>query len=239
MSATKRILMSFDSRDGLLGSPPEQARFQLSRPLHHVRAISLKAFEWPILLPNIRSPSCNVLIIGTDTFTLTPKNYTKIADLITDLNTLTEDLSLVWNVTTGGHVWFQGPAEMVSSSVGDTPFGRMMLGFNAQPTIMGVAIAAKPYNLSLDNVWFMDLDRLPVNDTLNASGKPGVFRIQSTGVYQSIILQNDGIGNTQRVELSTSDFTWSDLTVRLYDRFGNPCTQCADWTCLFEAEVGP
>lgn len=238
----QRILLSLDSRDAVLGSPPEAARFQFGRTYSKVQAITLKAFEWPLLQPNIRAPSLSTLRLNVQgdiqDFVLDNANITRITDLLAALTTATDSLGLTWGVGSTGYVYFQGGFDLPSTTVEDTPLGRMILGFGTYPSVAGVLIASKPYCLNADHVWFLSIDRLPVRDVLNVNGRAGQFRLQGAGVFGTVLLLNEGVSSTQRVEVSAGDFTLADLTVQLYDRFGNKCTGCADWTALFELEVG-
>jgi hypothetical protein len=226
-------LLNFDTiyADQKFNSNPCNCVFKLNNSITNVSKISLKSFEFPISFYNVRNGintfSINILtdnglaiIPSYVNYEMTPKNYTKIADLLTDMNTMTASIHIVFSVNSVNKIVATCSDVNVIFSFNRTTFTYYVLGIDenilSEPTVTGTRI----YNLNCDNYLNMSISNIPTKSNPNVNSFNSNFKILCNAVYPMILYNQENSGFTQTIELhENNNFILNKFEIKIYDRF--------------------
>ena len=210
---------------------PYKAQFPMNQTFSKIRRVFLKSLELPVGFVNIRKGSTDTLkfVLNGTTYqvTLAEKFYSTIAALTTDMTTAM--VGIVPNViltftSTGSRIWitFTGSTTTSSFSIIDTNLSKYVLGFRAGKDILASSIykaSISNYNLNFDNYILMSIPSL---NAVNASmsGQNCTFKIPLNCITSQVYYYFECTSFQQFIEISDVNLRVSDLTVVLYDKFG-------------------
>lgn len=210
---------------------PYKAQFPMNQTFSKIRRVFLKSLELPVGFVNIRKGSTDTLkfVLNGTTYqvTLAEKFYSTIAALTTDMTTTM--VGIVPNViltftSTGSRIWitFTGSTTTSSFSIIDTNLSKYVLGFRAGKDILASSIykaSTSNYNLNFDNYILMNIPSL---NAVNASmsGQNCTFKIPLNCITSQVYYYFECTSFQQFIEISDINLRVSDLTVVLYDKFG-------------------
>ena len=241
MSTTKFQFLHFDSiyaqyiPDALnttdVSSNAYRARFPMSQAFQNIYRVHLKSLEFPVGFPNVRKGSTNTFQFTCNTnpykVTLNEANYTNISTLLTDLNTAL--VGVVPSVTitaslSSSKVQLTFSGVVIQFSVVDTNFSKYILGFRQGKDTLVANTTYKAtqsnYNLNPDNYVLMSIPTLNcVNSSM--SGTNCTFKIPLNTINNQIYYYFEQTSYPQFVEINDPNLRLADLTVNLYDRYGN------------------
>jgi hypothetical protein len=238
MISTRDLFFDSAFASSQWNNDPAQSTFDLPGTLTNVVSISLSSFQLPILFPSVRSPlnTLDVTYGATRaTFTLTPKNYTRTSDLLTDLNTLT-DTTCIWTIATSGAVSAAPFNGATALTIHPTHFSHYFLGMGPVALTGGTVTGPSFYNLNVDNFFSVEILGIPLPGTPNHNGLRGTFRVLGSGVQGTIVMHSESNSFRQRALCTQSGFTLNQLRVNLFDRFGNPLPGKADFSFSLRVE---
>ncbi len=223
---------------------PARSTFQLPQALTKVRSIALTSFQMGILFPNVRAPHLNTLSITlngvTTEYSIPERNLTAITTTLQLLDETTEAIGVTWTMEQVSHLLSANANDSGATLVINPTFLSVyMLGFSAAtlPSEDGLVVAASPYSLNLDNYFNFTLQGIPLAGNSNVSSLQGTFRVLSQGVWGQIITHCEALSFPQKVWVTQSDFTLSQVRVVITDRFGQVLTGGADFSFTLRAEV--
>lgn len=223
---------------------PCDSSFKLSNPITNVKKISLKGIEFPIGFMNVRA-GLNTLIIVYHTvtvysYTLPPKNYTKITDLITDLNALTVSNSFTFSLNASNQLILTCSNTSFSFFVPTTPFSQYILGFVPNSpnyfSAGGVLTGTNMYNLNVDNYLNFYISNIPFKHNANANNSNSTFKVDCNAVYQMIVFNQENSNFFQSAELyDDNNLILNKIDVKIFDRF-NQLLNNLDFSFTLEIE---
>ena len=217
---------------------PFKASYSMNQTFRKVKRVYLSSMEFPVGFCNVRTGSCDTLkfIFNGTTYTvvLPEKNYVTIASLLTDLNNLMGPLipsgAPILNVN-----YFQQNRLMfnfvgtipTTFSVIDTNLSKYILGFRGSyDGFVNVAGFAQTYmatnsnwNLNFDN--YISLYIPSLGSSCSMSNQLQTFKVPLNTVTNQVYFYQEGSSFRQWVDISDSNFTMSNITVIVYDKFGN------------------
>ena len=214
--------------------------------LKNVKKITLKSVEMPITLPTVRTQNNSLKISFTFSYgsynnisisaSLSPKAYTTVASLLTDINTqitsalasyvgvsivLSSVSSYLGNICSIAY-------NCTSFTLDNTPLSNYILGFTNRYTstnspLQGTA-AMSLYNI--DSVIYITFPNIPNN---NINSKFNGFKLPITNITNNILYYNDSTEH-QSIILSNSSFTLDKLNILVLDRLGCQLTGYHNFT---------
>lgn len=224
-----------------------EVKFSLPQAIHKVKKLSLKSVEIPVAFDNIRASHSFIFTLDNN-----PKQYlvtfdnvtiTDGASLCTLLNTLVTattplyGLAFSYNSSTN-LLTFAGTTAPTNLTIVDTPFSRAYLGFRGTtdtyvPAIKGIA-ASCCLNLNPDNYLNIYFPNVPAPNN-NVNGVLSTFKVALNAASQNIYFWSELMNHEQSVHLSDNTFTFSQLHVVVYDRWGNNIwPRGGDWSFTME-----
>ena len=248
-------LYHFDTTDANYSNDPYDCSFNLQKPIIKPKSIQLKSLEMPANLPSVRN-GINTMTLVTDvgsyTITLATKNYTKLNDLLVDLN-----IAFTAALPTGNQLTFSVDSftglvklnvfnnvvtaiKINSYKLALSPLATYMLGYRNVPevsTAIGVYLTASVLpNLNLDNYIYMyvnnpGLEQINTTSNINCS-----FKIPFNILNGMIYYFSDTQGLKQTVNVS-GDVIWTTFNVLILDRFGNKLTSFNSSDYSFSIEI--
>jgi hypothetical protein len=235
---------------------PYKTQFTMNQYFRNVKRVYLKSVEMPVGFANVRTGSTDTFIFsmnGTSyTCVLPEKTYTTIGTLLSDLNTIIATKSLPCTMVLSLSLVATTPMKLVitftgtmptSFNITDTNFSKYVLGFRAiydNSFVSGGSYynaTYANYNLNADNYILM---YIPTLNSLNASmsGQQSTFKIPLNSETNLTYFYFDGSSFTQFVDITDSGLNFSNITVILYDKFGNNMNpNGADYSFTFAIEI--
>jgi hypothetical protein len=239
---------------------PYECLFTLKQPITNLKKVSLKSAEIPVAFNNIRNPKLSFFdfILNGLTYHI-PVNssfegyYTDPAAIAAALTSMimvgaANPGGYGWTVSVYNNYYFQIQTTTAvpnnAFSIIPTPFSRNVLGFIPSDTYNaaynGIRGSGK-FNLNPDTYINMYCN-LTTSMSPNVSGIPCTFKIPVDTATHGTVFYTEGKGFQQTIEVgnansSMSSTTLSQLSVTLYDRWGNQINgQYADYSfsILFE-----
>ncbi len=216
-------------------STPYKANYKLNQVFTKIKRVYLNSVELPIGFTNIRKGSTDVVtfILNGTTYsiTLTEKNYTTVASLITDINTaitalaipsITVTLALTSSTSNPNRLLINFTGTVTTFSIVDTNLSKYILGFRAgKDALVGSVYSASTanYNLNPDNYIVM---YVPTLNAMNASmsNQLSTYKIPLNSVNNQVFFYVEEGSFRQWVDITDSGLTLSNLTVILYDKYG-------------------
>ena len=216
---------------------PYVAQYAMNQNFQKVKKVYLKSVELPVGFCNIRGGSTDNIrfqLNGSNYMVyLLEKNYDTITALMTDLNTacvgivpnVTMTFSLNTSVTTASTkrliITFTGTVKTTSFTMLDTNLSKYVLGFRTCAFISAgstyVSLSSN-YNLNYDNYINMYIPTLPcLNPSMN--NLISTFKIPLNTIYNQIYFYAPS--QSTWVDITDSNFQFTNITVILTDRFGN------------------
>jgi hypothetical protein len=244
-------LYNFDTvyADKKNNSNPCDCVFKLNNSLTNVKKISLKSFEFPISFYNVRNGINTFSIITltnnglfldptTYNYVMTPKNYTKIADLLTDMNTMTTSINIVFSVNASNQIVATCSDVNVPFKMNYTIFTYYVLGMDADIlSTSNILTGTRIYNLNCDNYLNMSISNIPAKSNPNVNNFTSNFKISCNAVYPMILYNQENSGFTQTMELyENNNFTLNKFEIKIYDRFNLLITNL-DFSFTLEIEM--
>lgn len=211
---------------------PYKAQFPMNQSFTKIKRVFLKSLELPVGFVNVRKGSTDTLqfVLNTVSYkvTLVEKNYTTVAALMTDLTTAL--VGIVPNViltfsAVGSRIWitFSGSTVTSTFAIVDTNLSKYVLGFrNGKDALVSSVYKASTsnYNLNFDNYILMSIPSLnAVNACMN--GQNCTFKIPLNCITSQVYYYFENSSFQQFVEINDVNLLISNLTVILYDKFGN------------------
>ena len=206
------------------------ATFNLQKTYTKIKSIHIKNVELPICFPNIRSSnlsnnlqfSINSVNYST---TLTEKNYTTIAALITDLNTAiattltASGFTLVLSTGTKNNLIVTMTGAVTNLTIKNTTFS-VILGLNGVSTSSLTYTSANSFNINYDLYVLMSFDNIP--SVFSSSGNiRSALKIPLGTNYGNI---NNYFSHRDEKDMSLivydENFIFQNLQIKFYDRFG-------------------
>ena len=224
------------------------ATIKLMNTLHKVKKISLKSLEMPVMFNNIRSASENTSSVLYLQFTyasytniqipiyIPPMNYTSISLLLSFINTqlsnnlasygltitaavfsnsITYQTYIQFTCNQSTAVWFfYRDSILLSGILGVLPSARSY----SSPSITNLD-GKNMYCLNVDNYICLYLNNIPAASS-NASGRNCSFKVPLSAINGQIQFTGDNNQFGQVVEIQDPNFTLSQISITVYDRYG-------------------
>jgi hypothetical protein len=200
---------------------PFNATIMLGNQHRTVRTIALKNAQIPIGFYNVRAPYNTFVYDGT-TYTITPGNYTTLAQLnaaaITPGTTISALGTFAANATTGivtftpvsGSHTFGPPVPNTILS---------FLGFTSTQTLTGTTLTAiYPYTLVWDmyiSIWIENIGQSSLEPVQIS------FKIPLSGTLNNVMFWTEGVQHQQIIDVSDKCVRVDRLKVVVLDRFRN------------------
>lgn len=207
------------------------AKYSMTSVFKNVTRIYLTSLEMPVGFCNVRKGSTDTLSFVYNgslyNFVLPEKNYSSIGSLLQDLNNAMLTYSSVFQLTfnaVGLRVSAVFNTAPTSFSFVDTNLSQYILGFrNKYDTLVGNTYLASysNYNLNGDNYIHLYMPNIPsINASMSGNAK-STFKVPFQSVSNNVYFYQQESSFEQYVEVTKTNFTLSDLTVIIYDRYGN------------------
>ena len=221
---------------------------KLMSPLHKVKKISLKSLEMPIMFNNIRSENTSSVLYFQFTYAsytniqipiyIPSQNYTSISQLLMYINAyftpslIPYGLSITalsyTNTTTNQTyiqfvcnqptaVWYFYKDSILLSSI----LGVQQSARSYVVSSTSVLDGKYMYALNVDNYITLYLSNIPAA-TSNASGRNCSFKVPLSGTNGQVQYTGDNNQFGQIVEIQDNNFTLSQISICVYDRYGYP-----------------
>jgi hypothetical protein len=211
---------------------PYRAQFPMNQTFSKIKRVFLKSLELPVGFVNIRKGSTDTLkfVLNGTTYqvTLVEKFYSTIATLTTDLTAafvgIVPNVTLTFTNTDNRLcITFTGSTTTSSFSIIDTNLSKYVLGFRAGKDILLSSMykaSISNYNLNFDNYIVMSIPSLnAINSSM--SGQNCTFKIPLNCNTNQVYYYFECTSFQQFIEITDVNLRISDLTVILYDKFGN------------------
>lgn len=217
---------------------PFKASYSMNQTFRKVKRVYLSSVEFPVGFSNVRTGSCDTLkyiLNGTAyTVVLPEKNYTAIGTLLLDLNNqmimLSPNCAPILNVNylQPNRLLFNFMGSVATSfSIIDTNLSKYVLGFrglyDSLPTTVGVSptynASNSNWNLNYDN--YISLYIPSLGSSCSMSNQLQTFKIPLNTVTNQVYFYQEGSSFRQWIDICDSNFTMSNITVIVYDKFGN------------------
>ena len=218
-------------------SNPYKAQYFMNQTFRNIKRVYLTSLELPVGFTNVRTGSTSTLKFTLNdsayTVVLPEKNYTTIASLLTDLNTacvgIVSNVVITFSLTTSLTtplrllITFTGSTTTSSFSITDTNLSKYILGFrNGKDTLVSSVYTASNanYNLNCDNYILM---YIPTLNGLNSSmsNQISTFKIPLNVITNQVYFYQESSSFKQWVDIHDKNLLLNNLTVVLYDKFGN------------------
>jgi hypothetical protein len=211
------------------------AQYSMHTLFRNVETIYLTSLELPVGFSNVRKGS-------TDTFTfksngniynvvLVGKNYSTMASLIGDLNIaclgVCPNLVITFSLIANEPrllITLTGTQTISSFSVIDTNLSLYILGFRQNYDVLvsnTYETTYSSFNLNADNYFHLFLNVPGINASM-ASNVKSSFKVPFNSITNQVYFYQDQNSFVQFIDCNNSNFNLSNLTVILYDRYGNP-----------------
>ena len=217
---------------------PYKAQYIMNQIFRKVKRVYLSSVEFPVGFSNVRTGSCDTLkyILNGTTYTvvLPEKNYTTIGSLLLDLNNqmimLTPGGSPILNVNylQQNRLMFNfvGTAP-TSFSIIDTNLSKYILGFRGLydgfTNVVGFAqtymATNSNWNLNFDN--YISLYIPSLGSSSSMSNQLQTYKVPLNTVTNQVYFYQEGSSFRQWVDITDANFTVSNITVIVLDKFGN------------------
>jgi len=231
---TKTIYLNFDSINSTYrNGDPYDTNYNILPSLRNVTKIYLKSLEIPIGFHNIRSGSnlnsfIFVLNNITYTVTLTPKVYTSLTVLLSDLNAaivgknLPNSQTFVISVNPVDNSKLMitlGVAQPLS--ITQTNFSKYILGLaNLTSTSSTLIYGVQNYLLNVDNYLNISLANLPTISNNNYNGVVSSFKIPLNCTSNVVYYEQENSAFTQYLEIADPNYIVNNLNIQILDRWG-------------------
>jgi len=215
------------------------ANFNLSNPLRKVEKIYLKSVELPIGFTNVRT-SFNSFVVSfsnasgnsytNTTITLSNKNYTDIASLLTDINTLltSRNINLSFELNSNNLVQIVKTGTIYRYFFTTSNLLNIILGFTSSTALSAInttgttLTAIRQPNLNFDNYISLFIKNIPHNSS--SSNQLISFKIPLNGSGNIVYFNSENISFSQYITITDQNLVVDKLQIVVYDRFGNQLT---------------
>jgi hypothetical protein len=215
------------------------ANFNLSNPLRKVEKIYLKSVELPIGFTNVRT-NFNSFVITisnasgnnytSSTITLTNTNYTDIASLLTDINTLlaSRSINLSFELNSSNLVQIVKTGTINRYFFTTSNLLNIILGFTSSTALSAInttgttLTAIRQPNLNFDNYISLFIKNIPHNSS--SSNQLISFKIPLNGSGNIVYFNSENISFSQYITITDQNLVVDKLQIVVYDRFGNQLT---------------
>jgi hypothetical protein len=200
---------------------PFQSTIRLGNRHRTVRTIALKNAQIPIGFYNVRAPFNTFVYDGT-TYTITPGNYTTLAQLnaaaTTPGTTISALGSFAANATTG-IVTFTPVSGSHTFGPPGTNSILTFLGFTATQTLTGTSITGTyPYTLAWDtyiSIWIENIGQSSLEPVQIS------FKIPLSGTTNGVMFWTEGDQHQQVIDVSDRGVRVDRFNLVVLDRFRN------------------
>ena len=230
-SINSEYVQDFNNVSGVPNS--YNSTYKMHTSFKNVERIFLTSLELPVGFTNCRKNFTDTLSFNLNgnnyNVVMEEKNFNSIAILVQDL-----DLACIGVVPNVSIIFSQSTASLrltitltgtVSSFyIIDTNFSKYMLGFrNKHDVLVSNVYSASysNYNLNADNYIHVYMPNISGINASMSGGAKSTFKIPFDSVQSNIYFYQEGRSFEQYVDCRNSNFTLSNLTVLLYDRYGN------------------
>jgi hypothetical protein len=213
-------------------------RFAMNQTFRNVKNIHLTSVEMPIGFSNVRTGSTDTLKFTLNNTVykcvLPEKNYSTIASLVSDLNFaclgVVPNVNIVFSLTASLTtpqrlvITFSGTSQTNSFNIIDTNLSKYILGFrNGIDSLVGSVYAASysNYNLNADNYILLYIPTLNGMNSAMGGGVISSFKLPFNTIFGNIYYYQENTSFKQSISTTSSNLTVSDLTVIIYDKYGN------------------
>ena len=209
----------------------------MNQTFRKVKRVYLSSVEFPVGFSNVRTGCTDTLkyILNGTTYTivLPEKNYVTIASLITDLNNqmimLTPVGSPILNVN------YLQPNRLMFNFVGTAPTSFSIIDTNLSKYILGFrglydgftnTVGYAQTYMALNSNWNLNFDNyislyIPtLGSSSSMSNQLQTYKVPLNTVTNQVYFYQEGSSFRQWVDITDVNFTMSDFTVVVYDKFG-------------------
>lgn len=216
---------------------PYKAQYIMNQTFRKVKRVYLSAVEFPVGFSNIRTGCTDTLkyILNGTTYTvvLPEKNYTSISALLLDLNNqmviLTPTMIPVLNVNylQQNRLMFNFIGTgLTSFSIIDTNLSKYILGFRGMYDVLTNTIGVAQTYMATNSNWNLNFDNyislyIPsLGSSSSMSNQLQTYKVPLNTVTNQVYFYQEGSSFRQWVDISDVNFTMSNITVIVYDKFG-------------------
>ena len=209
----------------------------MNQTFRKVKRVYLSSVEFPVGFSNVRTGCTDTLkyiLNGTTYIIVLPeKNYVTIASLITDLNNqmimLTPVGSPILNVN------YLQPNRLMFNFVGTAPTSFSIIDTNLSKYILGFrglydgftnTVGYAQTYMALNSNWNLNFDNyislyIPtLGSSSSMSNQLQTYKVPLNTVTNQVYFYQEGSSFRQWVDITDVNFTMSDFTVVVYDKFG-------------------